>query len=226
MTQQDPIDRRIFEADWNAKSTTASKFQKERWQREALGLRLTKSMRLRTFELDLENLPQVVDLTPSPALPRIFRILAIFFFVMTGIPFFGMIGLQAPDMPLWAYLLLAIGPVACATTIIVCTRLIRRRKQVQFGKTGVHVRQRGFGAVREWEQPYETFAGLTTAQEVLDTRYAKLTYSLIILVHPDSTKNVPILISDGDPPPPQRLYSHAVEWGLPILDRQSTDALE
>ena len=189
MSQPDPIDRHILEADWKAKQKHLSQWERERWQREALGLRLSKSMMLQRFAVDLDRLPVEIDITPPAALERYFRGIAVFFLVMTGIPLTIVVGLNEPDAPWWLNPAMAFMPAVCIATIVFCTRRIWRQRHVRFETEGVHVRQHRLGGVNEWHALYDAFVGLLLELKTVNTRYAERKFSVILLVHPDPGTN-------------------------------------
>ncbi len=218
MSQPDPLDRQILEADWTAEQEHLSEWERERWQREALGLRLSKSMMLRQFAVDLDRLPVDIDVTPPAALERFFRGIAIVFLVLTGIPLIILVGLNEPDAPLWGYPAMAFMPVVCIATMVFCTRRIWRQRHVRFETEGVRVRQHRFGGVSEWHAPYDAFTGLLLKRKTIDTRYAERTFQVILLVHPDPRKSVPLLITTNAGKANDRLNQYSARLQLPILE--------
>lgn len=218
MSLKDPLDRQIADADWKAAGPHFTDQQRQRWQREALGLRLSKSMMLREYAVDLDRLPQEFDVSPPVALERLFRGLAIFFLVMTGIPLIIIVGLNEPGMPWWAYPAMAFMPVVCIATIVICTKRIWRQRQLRFEADGVRVRQHGPGGAREWHTPYAAFSALTLLTETVDTRYAKRDFHIVMLMHPDPDKCVAIAVDTGSGFARAYLDDYARRLRLPIID--------
>ena len=216
--QSDPLDKEILEADWQSQKKHTSQWQRERWQREALGLRLSKSMMLRQFAVDFDRLPYDVDVTPPAALSRFFRFLAVFFLVISGIPLIIMIGLNDPEMPFWGYLAMAILPGVCIATIVICTRNIWRQRNVRFDADGVFVRQHGLGGAKEWQASYETFTSVALERKIIDTRYAERAFYLVLLMHTDPGKNVPMMITTNLATAEKGLHYYAQRVNLPIVE--------
>ena len=222
MTLKDPLDRQISEADRKVIQPALTAGQRERWQREAMGLRLSKSMVLREYAVDLDQLPQEFDVTPPAALEKLFRGIAIFFLVMTGIPFILVVGLNEPDTPWWVYPAIAFLPLVSIVTIVFCTKRIRRQRHLRFESDGVRVRQHGLGGPREWHARYAEFSGLVSQQKKIDTRYAQRDFHIIMLIHPEPGKNVPLLVDTGSGFASTYLSHYSERLSLPILEGGSS----
>ncbi|MDP6953127.1 MAG: hypothetical protein QGF53_10280 [Alphaproteobacteria bacterium] len=189
--------------------------QRAAYHRQALGRGLSRGMWLRPFAVDFDALPQDIDLSPPAALASIFFILGPFFFVMTGIPFLILAG--DPELPLWGKALAAFGPLLSLAGAIVAFRRKRHRRTARFAEDGVTVAQRGYGD-STWQAAYNDFRGLSLHERILDTRYDRRVFHVLMLVHGDPDRSIPLRIDADEPPPEDVVAAYVRHTGLGILE--------
>lgn len=215
MSGDEATDRRMRRAARMAVNPALNDAARQRHQRELMGLRLSQSMWLRPMALDLDALPAEYDLSPPAGLAKLFFFLALFFLFMTGLPFLIMLGI--PDTPWWVHPVLAVGPGLSLAALVVCWRLMRRRRRVRFEQDGVSVQQRGLPGEAAWREDYRRFRGVGLDAETVDTRYARKTFHIVRLVHGEPEKSLPLLITADDEPPVEMLERYARELNLRVL---------
>ena len=215
MDSERSTDRKFKRALEQASRPHQSDLQRQTHMRQAAGLALSKRMWLRPFAVDLADLPQDIDLTAPKALAKLFLGLAVFFFVMTGIPF--LILLQEPEMPWWGVCLAALFPTLCLAIIIFCFRAISDRRFAHFESNRVTVTDRRLFGGSEWTEHYSNFDGVTVRDVTIDTRYDRATFQIVELVHGDPEKSVPLAISNAETPPHAQCAAFAEALGLSVI---------
>ena len=178
----DPIDERIQDTH-DRIGYARSAWEKTRWERELTGLRLSKAMALPQFFVDLDRLPRVVMLRKRAGLASFFLYVALFFFVITGIPWLIIVGLNEPDTPLYAYTLVSVGPLVSGAAIIWCVARARYERQYRFDEGGVAIERRSLLRSDSAYLRYPEFSGIVLRESNLNTRYHQRTYYIVELMH-------------------------------------------
>lgn len=215
MSPDRSTDRKIRHAVGQAARPHLTDVQRQRHLRDAAGLALSRGMWLSPFAVDFNALPQEIDLTAPNALARLFFYLALFFLVMTAIPFLILAG--SDGIPWWGVVLAATPPLASAAAMIACGRVMARRRRARFEDDRVTVRLRGLSGSTEWSEPYSAFRGIQPRTQTIDTRYDRKTFQLVELVHDDPEKSVALMIAEGDQPLHDACASFAARLGLAVM---------
>jgi hypothetical protein len=216
LSSDSSTDAKIQASLRQATQPVLSDSMRQMYLREAAGFALSKGMWLRPFAVNVDALPQDVDLTAPKMLAKVFLGLALFFLVMTGIPL--LILTQEPEMPWWGFALVAAMPLICLIVIVACIRAIRQRRTATFNSDHVEVNTRGLGVgAAQWRETYGTFRGVGVSEQIIDTRYDKKTFQIVQLLHDEPEKSVPLMIAEGDAPLIEECHAYANRLGLRVV---------
>lgn len=166
------------------------------------------------FALDLENLPQTLDLSPR----RVDRL----GFLLIGscfVAFFAVLALGADveGIGQWLFLsaFLAIGLLALGTGL----RQLVRRRVACFDAAGVTVRERSLTGARSWREAYDGFEGLLVKEASRHGEHDQaVMFDVVELRHAEADKCLPVYSAPAAPATRRQWEAYAARLGLPALE--------
>lgn len=185
---------------------------------ETVGTRLSKCLGFRSFAVDPSRLPQEVDATAPRPLARLGSLIAVWFLVLTGIPFLIIVILHQEGTPWWVYPLLAVLPTTCSVALVTCRIRLRQSLVIHFDEDGVRVTEKGIRKTRSWSSPYADFRGLALRHALPEGRPDGGKFHVVELIHGNSENHVPLMVTQDPSDAERGMKRYSDQFGLPVLE--------
>lgn len=166
------------------------------------------------FALDLENLPQSIDLSPR-RVDRLGPLLIGSCFVA----FFIVLALAADVEGLGQWLFLSLFLVIGLLALGAGLRQVVRRRIACFDAAGVTVRERSLMGTRSWREAYAGFQGLLVKEASRHGEHDQaIMFDVVELRHAEAGKCLPVYSAPAAPATRRLWETYAARLGLPALE--------